>query len=70
MFKSRIFQSRTFNAHIFRGGSISSFGVLRYWDGSQWKKAKLKTYSAGSWQLKPMSCWNGASWISIDTSGI
>lgn len=43
--------------------------VMYRWDGSQWVRAKLKTFIGGSWQLKPVKVYLNGIWEDVDASG-
>ena len=69
MLSSRYFQANTLNALYFRGGLVVVGDILKYWDGATWINAKLKVYTGGSWQLKPLKYWDGSAWKNVNSSG-
>jgi hypothetical protein len=44
-----------------------SYGVLRYWNGTTWVRAKLRVYVNGAWVKKPLYVYKNKAWHILET---
>lgn len=44
-------------------------GTLKYWNNAAWVKAKTMARVSGSWQSRPIKCWDGTEWVGVDGLG-
>lgn len=50
--------------------TIPYWGVLKYYNGLSWVKAKLKVHNGSTWVQKTLKVWDGSQFQTIDTTGV